>query len=444
MKKLVLAGLGIMSTAFAVGQDARLVLYQNVYMTFGYDAPTTDTYLVISNPASNGLTVSATGGNIITEHERNRIRWVNGTTVASVGSPVPFTIPFTTRSLEKIPLTVTKTSTGTATAVSSMVFSTYNWEAGTTALNAWNNSAYMPSGVAHVNSDIDGTNNSDNALDRFWIIDPSQAGFAYTAKPDVRLTIDFSGADAATNGAPGNTSGLVNTLAPQRYNSGTGQWGDYFPTGTLDAGNTIVSNINISGANFFRSWTLASSLEALPIELLSWTGKCDGDRVLLEWITATEQNNDLFTIERSLDALSWEPIGTVQGAGNSLNTLNYSFEDRAPANMAYYRLRQTDFDGTSVLSAVIPAGCNTPDGIDIVSAWDDGTDLNVMVSSTFSGNFELTLMDAQGKVMAVRPNQVVNKGGTLLKVDKTNIATGIYMLRLHDNSTVLSRRVMVN
>ena len=65
----------------------------------------------------------------------------------------------------------------------------------------------------------------------------------------------------------------------------------------------------------------------------------------VNWITATEINNNYFTLERSATGINFEPIGYVQGAGNSTSTINYVFKDRDPLNgIGYYRLKQTDFD----------------------------------------------------------------------------------------------------
>lgn len=105
----------------------------------------------------------------------------------------------------------------------------------------------------------------------------------------------------------------------------------------------------------FSPWTLASvnGNNPLPVELLDFTAKAEGPNVRLDWTTASERNNAWFTIERSADAVRFDPILTVAGAGNSTQLLSYSDLDRAPLNgMNYYRLRQTDTDGTSTLSQV--------------------------------------------------------------------------------------------
>lgn len=84
----------------------------------------------------------------------------------------------------------------------------------------------------------------------------------------------------------------------------------------------------------------------LPIELIDFTAILKENVVHLDWQTASETNNDYFTIERSQDLQNWELIATIDGAGNSTSTLSYSAQDFNPLfGTSYYRLKQTDFDG---------------------------------------------------------------------------------------------------
>jgi hypothetical protein len=96
-------------------------------------------------------------------------------------------------------------------------------------------------------------------------------------------------------------------------------------------------------------WTFGEDCESrgvLPIELLSFTSEVKPDRINLLWTTGSEINNDYFSIERGRDVSGWEVLGFVPGAGNSSVPLSYSFSDMQPLDgLAYYRLKQTDFDG---------------------------------------------------------------------------------------------------
>jgi len=88
----------------------------------------------------------------------------------------------------------------------------------------------------------------------------------------------------------------------------------------------------------------------LPIELTSFDGWLTQGKVELEWVVASQINNDYFSIERSTDGVSFETIGTIKGAGTSSANTIYRFTDASPyEGISYYRLRQTDYNGKSEL-----------------------------------------------------------------------------------------------
>lgn len=86
----------------------------------------------------------------------------------------------------------------------------------------------------------------------------------------------------------------------------------------------------------------------LPIELTSFTGSNETRYNELNWSTSSEINNDFFTLERSINGSEWEKATEIDGAGTSVSVLNYLYKDYDfTQNMInYYRLSQTDFDGT--------------------------------------------------------------------------------------------------
>jgi hypothetical protein len=94
----------------------------------------------------------------------------------------------------------------------------------------------------------------------------------------------------------------------------------------------------------------------LPAELVSFTATVDGpSAVRLAWTTALEKNNAGFTLERSIEGQRFTTIGKMKGAGSSNTLQHYTYrDDRLPAGVTvlYYRLRQTDLDGTQSYSSV--------------------------------------------------------------------------------------------
>ena len=111
----------------------------------------------------------------------------------------------------------------------------------------------------------------------------------------------------------------------------------------IDTSNTFICSFNVLG-------------EPLPIELLSFEAKYMSEtyKVRLKWVTATEINNDLFTIERSQDGINWQTVSDIDGAGNSSKPIAYSAIDSSPySGISYYRLKQTDFNGKTSYSQIV-------------------------------------------------------------------------------------------
>ncbi|MBL4669478.1 MAG: T9SS type A sorting domain-containing protein [Flavobacteriales bacterium] len=110
---------------------------------------------------------------------------------------------------------------------------------------------------------------------------------------------------------------------------------------------------------------------ALPIELLNFDGVWKDDNVTLTWTTLTEINNNYFTIERSCDASYWIAINEISGAGNSSSPLTYFAKDDInhlnSSLPIYYRLKQTDFDGSSTYYNVIVVNQTTDIKIQIAN-----------------------------------------------------------------------------
>lgn len=443
MKKFALLVLAGTCAYMAHGQAARLVFNAGLsdpYMVFSPVGAAT-TYLVVDNPATNAITQLPAGcGNIKSEHEDNRVRW---TTFGATGA---YVVPFTTASNVKIPLTVTKTTAGAGAAGHdslSFVLATYNYSVVSPPPGSqWYNYDYMPTGVTHMGDLSTGTvDNSENAIDRFWIIDPQQANYAYTTKPDVNITFAYDLAEVTAGNSANGGIAAATPIGAQRWNAALNKWGDMLPQGVWASGN--VSNAAIAGANFFRSWTLSNIASPLPIELTSWTAECEGKEVVLRWTTASENDNAFFTILKSLDGETWSELGRVDAVGNSATTTAYSFVDENTSGLAYYRLSQTDISERSESFSIIPAGCEV-NSTEIVNAWDDGNVLNLMVASTEPGIYDLVVSDMHGKMVLTRASVAIGKGITPVTIGKEGIATGTYMITLQNAGAVMMRRVFLH
>ncbi len=92
---------------------------------------------------------------------------------------------------------------------------------------------------------------------------------------------------------------------------------------------------------------------ALPVTYLFFEAKRQGQQVLLDWATASEENNARFVVERSGDARQFQPIATIAGHGNSQVRQDYRLTDTSPLDgINYYRLAQIDYDGSMTYSDI--------------------------------------------------------------------------------------------
>lgn len=136
---------------------------------------------------------------------------------------------------------------------------------------------------------------------------------------------------------------------------------DVFKTGANDFNANVnddfdgTSRSNVGDGSPDGPWMGAyENTVALPIQLISFTGKKSGENNDIYWSTASELNNDYFTIEKTLDGINFETVGFENGAENSIQSLDYSLTDfNVRKELNYYRLIQTDFDGKSTFSNVI-------------------------------------------------------------------------------------------
>ena len=92
----------------------------------------------------------------------------------------------------------------------------------------------------------------------------------------------------------------------------------------------------------------------LPVSITNFTASIKNTTTILNWATASETNNDYFTIERSRNNNDFSAIGTVYSKGNG--AAQYSYTDYTPLlGNAYYRLKQTDIDGKFTYSKIVQA-----------------------------------------------------------------------------------------
>jgi hypothetical protein len=145
------------------------------------------------------------------------------------------------------------------------------------------------------------------------------------------------------NGRTYNTTGTAQLAGGNGLSFGGGGGGSLIHINTFG----VATAVGGAGARGEVRLTYNTACP-LPIELISFSGTNETRYNELDWQTATENNNDYFTLEHSVDGENWINTAKIDGAGNSTLLLNYEYQDYLFTlnSINYYRLSQTDFDGT--------------------------------------------------------------------------------------------------
>jgi len=200
------------------------------------------------------------------------------------------------------------------------------------------------------------------------------------------------------------------------------------------AGGSVGNPATVKGSG--GSATVLCTVTALPIELLFFTGHNEEKVNVLEWQTASESNNDYFTVEHSADALNFTPFATVKGAGNSSQLQQYSTVDSLPATKTtYYRLKQTDYDGNYTYSNTIAIGMKT--NLDIISIYPNPANNNLQYLLTSTENVEVNIaaIDLLGRRINIQ-TKTISKGVNQLSIDVSAFSTGLYLLQITSSSGI--------
>ncbi len=249
-----------------------------------------------------------------------------------------------------------------------------------------------------------------------WILNRTSSSDAV----NVRLTY----ASYASYGSFG-CSGVLNQseLTVARWNGST--WKDH---GNGSFGGTISNGFveTAAAVTSFSPFTLASTTanNPLPIELISFNAVEKGEVVDLSWETASEIDNDYFTIEKSNDGVNFNAFDKVLGAGNSAQNIEYSAIDKRPLKGdSYYRLKQTDFNGKFTYSAIEKVNF---DASNVISIYPNPVESILTVNGLLS-NDVVFIYGVDGKLVY---------SGISSTVNVEELSNGVYQLVIaHENGT---------
>lgn len=336
----------------------------------------------------------------------------------------------------------------------------------------WPGNAPLPPGVSHINTTTGG-NNAGNTVDRFWNV--GQTG----TNPVVDVAFRFSNQALPVTERPAGMSTINQGRAQPWWNFGSNRaWirlgppattGTYTQSYGFNLGGTFDS-VRVSGFNWpaiqpqafsslpplFNStggplgntniWTITNSTATLPVELLHFDAKPVGSRVRLNWSTASEVNNDYFTVERAADQTpdAFDFITKVNSQlSNSTVTLQYEAWDNNPLpGLQYYRLKQTDFDGQFTYSELRPVYFGPNNMFEISNVYGAAESDGVFrVEFVYDSELplDLTITDARGAVLYTQSGIAAQPGVNSLQLFQ-QLPRGVYFVMLRNADKMVNRK----
>lgn len=183
----------------------------------------------------------------------------------------------------------------------------------------------------------------------------------------------------------------------------------------------------------------------LPVKLVSFSGEKKANHNLLKWSTTTEINNDIFQIERSIDAKIFKAIGEIEGAGNSTKNKQYKFSDyniNSIEKTFYYRLKQIDYNGKYEYSNII--AINNEKDITISSLYPNPiiNTLNIRLSESSGKKIKVRIFGTNGRLFL--DNYISPSDNNTFSINNINFPSGIYFVELTINNNIIIKKVIKN
>jgi ELWxxDGT repeat protein len=229
------------------------------------------------------------------------------------------------------------------------------------------------------------------------------------------------------------TAGGTKLVANINTNSGEGSKPEYL----FVYNNQIylsADNVNGNGSGDNPNLYKINQTVVLPASLLSFNVALRDGSVAVNWATASEINTKSFVVERSIDGVHFNALGTVAAAGNSNTARQYQYTDasalQAGASTLYYRLRTVDNDGKYTYTAILPVQMKGGMFKITLSPNPVRNQLSVAFSTNNAKTATLRVTDANGKVVYQQQFQTNGVASMQQYINVSDYAAGAYFVQL--------------
>lgn len=275
--------------------------------------------------------------------------------------------------------------------------------------------------LVSVGTDFEIVNNGNLVtLDAFNSLQTIGGEFAITGNPDLTSVLEFGAITSIGGGLTISNNNLLSDCAAQGI------------CDFLDGPGLAIIGSNDPGCNSVAE--VEAECLLLPVKLTTLRARARYDGVLVEWQTASEQNNSHFQVEHSADGKSFVTVGELPGNGTTAVARQYQFlHERPVEGLNYYRLKQVDFDGKFEYSPIVSAMLRSESEIALAPNPTDGP---LFVRGSIEEDCFIRITDGMGRVVWSQPLPETRM------IDLANQPDGVYVVEITAGKVRTTRRIV--
>lgn len=180
----------------------------------------------------------------------------------------------------------------------------------------------------------------------------------------------------------------------------------------------------------------------LPVTVNYFKGDMFGKIIRLSWKTSSENNTEIFDLERSYNGIDYMSISKTTASGNMIGS-TYTYDDNNyTGSVMYYRLKQVDKNGQFKYSDIVTIKKETPqERMVIINNNPFRDNLSISVATTEPSKVLVNITDVTGKLMYTKTINTL-AGSVLVKPETNNLSAGIYMIQVNINGKIVTKKVI--
>jgi len=184
----------------------------------------------------------------------------------------------------------------------------------------------------------------------------------------------------------------------------------------------------------------------LPLTFVQFAHTCNGQSSTLSWITASEQNTQMFYIEKSYNGYVWEHIDFVGASGNTNQLTNYTYTLTEPENEVFYRIKEVDVDGKTFYSGSLFAQCsdkNSTNPLFYPNPADDELFVQYCYEEQNDKPVSVKIFDISGRIVH---SQTISSSSMCFgeKIHIGHLSKGSYVIVINDDNTLIHHTTIIH